>query len=46
MFLKLPITDFLKTKATTVPNSYNIIASMSSTPRNMVGNYSGVSLVA
>ena len=46
MFLKLPITDFLKTKATTVPSSHHIVVSMSSTPRNMVGNYSGVSLVA
>lgn len=46
MFLKLPITNFLKTKATTVPSSHHIIVSMSSTPRNMVGNYSGVSLVA
>ncbi len=46
MFLKLPITNFLKTKAATVPSSHHIIVSMSSTPRNMVGNYSGVSLVA
>ena len=46
MFLKFSTTNFLKTKTTTVPGSYNIIASMSSTPRNMVGNYSGVSLVA
>lgn len=46
MFLKFSTTNFLKTKTTTVPSSYNIIASMSSTPRNMVGNYSGVSLVA